>query len=119
MAGRNTYAGPQQALDSYELLIATTPGVDRRGAKIPYTSRNGHMFSFLDDAGSLALRLPSEAREEFLTAYRTSMVEQFGRVMKEYVVVPDALLKDTGELQPWFDRSRDYVGGLTPKPTTR
>lgn len=110
---------PADALALYEKLIATNPDVDRKGAAMPYTSRNGHMFSFLTKEGKLALRLPEEARDAFLKKYKTTLCEQHGRVMQEYIVVPDSLLKKTRELQKFFAASFDYIGTLKPKPTTR
>lgn len=38
---------------------------------------------------------------------------------KEYVTVPDTLLRNTRELQKYFDASYRYVQGLKPKATTR
>jgi hypothetical protein len=38
----------------YEKLVATNPKVERKGATMPYTSLNGHMFSLLTRAGWLA-----------------------------------------------------------------
>jgi hypothetical protein len=35
----------------YEKLVATNPGVERKGATMPYTSVNGHMFSLLTKEG--------------------------------------------------------------------
>jgi hypothetical protein len=119
MTKRSGYPGPVDALALYEDLVAHTRDIDRKGATMPYTSVNGHMFSFLDAAGSMALRLPRDARETFLHTYETVLVEQHGRIMKEYVVVPDGLLRNTAELQPWFDRSLGYVSSLIPKSTAR
>ena len=119
IAHKSGYQGPAAALVQYENLIATDEAVDRKGATMPYTSRNGHMFSFLDSTGSMALRLPPGDRETFIETYGTVVAEQHGRIMKDYVVVPDQLLHNTAELQPWFARSHRYVSGLTPKPTTR
>ena len=110
---------PAEKLDLYEKLVATNPKVERKGATVPYTSRSGHMFSFLDKRGRLGLRLPSEEREAFLTKYKTKLCEQYGTVLKEYVEVPDALLPKTRELKKFFDLSYAYVGSLEPKPTTR
>ena len=42
----------------YEKLVATNPKVERKGATVPYTSVNGHMFSYLSKEAKLALRLP-------------------------------------------------------------
>lgn len=119
MAGRTTYEGPAVAFAAYESVVATNPLVDRKGAKMPYTSRNGHMFSFLDASGSMALRLPAKARTEFVATYGTALAVQHGATMMEYVVVPDALLANTDELRTWFDQSHDYVGTLAPKATKR
>ncbi|MGZ7080485.1 MAG: hypothetical protein ACXVJT_13820 [Thermoanaerobaculia bacterium] len=107
------------ALELYEKLVATNPQVERKGDTMPYTSRNGHMFSVLTKEGKLALRLPTEERNAFLEKYKTTLCEQYGHVMPEYVVVPESLLAKTRELKSFFDISYDYVGSLKPKPTTK
>jgi TfoX/Sxy family transcriptional regulator of competence genes len=109
----------QDVLDLYNRLIATQSDVRRKGASMPYTSVNGHMFSFLTADGHLALRLPAAEREAFLGTYQTNLVEQYGKVMKEYVDVPDSLLRDVDELAHHFRTSYTYVSSLKPKPTTR
>lgn len=106
-------------LKNYTQLIETNPDVDRKGASMPYTSLNGHMFSFLSKEGIVALRLPKGDRETFLEKYDTELCVQYGSVMKEYVVVPNALLKNTVELKPYFDISYAYVDSLKPKPTKK
>ena len=106
--GKESSRIPSERLEHYDRLIATQPGVERKGATLPYTSVNGHMFSFLSDAGTLALRLPREDREAFLEQYGTTLHEAHGTVMKEYAVVPDALLPDTKQLGPWFDQEVDW-----------
>jgi TfoX/Sxy family transcriptional regulator of competence genes len=107
------------ALKHYEKLVATNPAVERKGAAMPYTSVNGHMFSFLTKTGRLALRLPEEEREAFIQKYKTKLCEQNGAVMKEYVEVPGALLAKTAELKKFFEASYAYVGALKPKPTKK
>ena len=110
---------PADKLELYEKLVATLPGVKRKGATVPYTSVNGHMFSYLSKTGTLALRLPSETRDAFLKKYKTTLCKQYGVVQKEYVEVPDALLKKTSDLKAFFAQSFDYVSSLKPKPTSR
>jgi hypothetical protein len=110
---------PADKLALYEEVVATLPGVDRKGATVPYTSLNGHMFSYLSKAGTLALRLPDGPREAFLKKYKTTLCKQYGVVQKEYVEVPDALLQKTAELKEYFSISFAYVGTLKPKATTR
>jgi hypothetical protein len=106
-------------LELYEKLVATYPNVKRKGKIMPYTSVNGHMFSLLGKEGKLGLRLPKEEREAFLAEFKTEPFIQYGEVMKEYVVVPDNLLKKTGELKKYFDISYEYVRSLKPKPTKK
>jgi TfoX/Sxy family transcriptional regulator of competence genes len=110
---------PADVLESYEELVLTNPGVERKGAAMPYTSLNGHMFSFLTKTGTLALRLPADERDKFLKKYKTKLCEQHGSVLEEYVEVPHALLKKTPELKKYFDLSYAYAGSLKPKPTKK
>src|SRR5688500_271281 len=110
---------PADILGLYDRLVAPHPSVERKGAAMPYTSVNGHMFSFLTKAGTLALRLPTDERDEFLKKYKTRLCEQHGAVLEEYVEVPDALLKKTQELKKYFDQSYGYVSSLKQKATTK
>src|ERR1700675_1559030 len=87
----------KQAL--YDKLLATNPKNERKGAANPYTSLNGHMFTYLNPSGTLALRLPEKEREEFLKKYKTTWFEAYGAVTKEYVTVPDSLLKNKKKLR--------------------
>jgi hypothetical protein len=112
-------AVPLDKLELYEKLVATNPNIERKGATVPYTSLNGHMFSYLSKEGKLALRLPAPEREVFLKKYNAKLCEAYGRVQPEFVEVPDALLSSTRELKKFFDRSYEYVGSLKPKPTTK
>jgi hypothetical protein len=108
---------PPEKLELYDHLIAMRPDIERKGATVPYTSVNGHMFSFLSASGSLALRLPGPERESFIKKYNTTLVKAYGIILKEYVEVPDKLLQNTVELKKHLDQSYSYVSGLKPKPT--
>ena len=110
---------PTDKLALYEKIVATVPGLERKGATVPYTSVNGNMTSYLAKSGTLALRLPNGVREAFLKKYKTQLCQAYGIVQKEYVDVPDALLKKTAELKPYFAQSYAYVSSLKPKATTK
>ena len=103
----------------YNAVIATLPGIERKGDTMPYTSLNGHMFSLLDKDDTLALRLPKAAIPDFIKKYKTKLHEAYGAVMKEYVEIPDSLLKKTAELEKYFELSYTYVSGLKPKPSKK
>ena len=119
MAKSASGAVPAAKLELYEKLAASNPKVELKGATVPYTSLNGHMFSYLSKDGKLALRLPEEPREQFLKKYKEKLCEAYGRVHPEYVEVPDALLASTRELKKFFDSSFAYVGSLKPKPAAK
>jgi len=107
----------KQAL--YDKLLATNPKIERKGAANPYISLNGHMFTYLNPSGTLAVRLPEEEREKFLKKFKTTLFEAYGAVMKEYVTVPDSLLKNTKELSKYLELSYAHIGTLKPKPTKK
>jgi hypothetical protein len=106
---------PADKLDLYEKLIATYPKIERKGAAHPYTSLNGHMFTYLDQTGAMGLRLPKDEVEAFLKKYKTTLFKSYGVVKKDYVTVPDTLLKNTNELKKYLEISYEYVKTLKPK----
>jgi TfoX/Sxy family transcriptional regulator of competence genes len=112
-------SAPADKLELYEKLVATNPDVERKGATVPYTSVNGHMFSYLSKEGKLALRLREGDRDAFLKKYKAKLCEAYGRVQPEYVEVPDSLLASTKELKKFFDLSYAYAGSLKPKPAAK
>jgi hypothetical protein len=106
-------------VELYNKMVASLSIVELKGATIPYTSVNGHMYSFLSKYDVVGLRLPAEERARFLVKNKTKLVEQYGVVQKEYVVVPDELLLNTDELKQYFLISYKYVSGLKPTATTK
>ncbi len=120
MPGGSDYQGPLHALELYRAMVdASAADTEVKGAKNPYTSRNGHMFSFLGADGTMALRLSDDGQEEFLADFDSGPVTQYGSVMRGYVSVPDDLLADTGSIATWFDRSYEWIGTLPPKATKK
>jgi hypothetical protein len=106
---------PPAKLELYERLIATNPNLERKGAVHPYTSLNGHMFTYLDQTGTMGIRLPKDELEAFLKKYKTTLFESYGVVKKDYVTVPDKLLSNTNELKKYLNVSYEYVKTLKPK----
>ena len=119
MSAKKKSSAPADTVESYDKLVATNPKIERKGATHPYTSLNGNMFSYLHPSGSMALRLSEEDREKFLKKYKTTLFEAYGVVQKEYVKVPDALLRNTKELRKYFELSYRYAQTLKAKPTKK
>jgi len=115
MGKKQNSAIPQEKLDAYKKLIESNPKIELKGATIPYTSYNGHMFSYFEKDGSFGLRLPEKAREGFLKKYKTTLFVSYGIVKKEFVLVPDKLLMNFKEFKPYFDLSFDFVASLKVK----
>ncbi|MEQ8274691.1 MAG: hypothetical protein RKU31_13570 [Deltaproteobacteria bacterium] len=109
---------PERVLAIYERLIASA-GVERKGGKVPYTSMNGNMFSFITQEGAIAIRLGDADREAFMAKHGTGPVIQYGAVMRGYVEVPDALLTKTTVLRRAFAKSVAHAATLKAKPTTK
>ena len=109
----------QDKLELYKQIISAVPDVECKGLNNPYTSLNGHMFSFLTKTGGLALRLPKVERDKFMDKFNTQNTEQYGTIMKEYVDVPDSLFKKTSEVQKYFIISFEYVSSLKPRPAKK
>lgn len=109
----------ETALKHYEQLIANYPKIERKGKTMLYTSVNGHMFSFIDKEGSMGLRLSTAELNSFIEKHNTKLMEQYGRTMKEYAVVPTTLVSDAKKLSKYFELSYDYVSSLKPKPTKK
>jgi len=119
MATKKVSTIPPDKLALYEKLIATLPHIDRKGDVHPYTSVNGHMFSYLDQTGAMGLRLGPEDLDAFLKKYKTKLFETYGIIKKDWAAVPDALLRKTAELKKYMDASYKYTSSLKPKPSRR
>lgn len=99
----------------YDDLIQLFPEIEKKGKTLPYTSVNGNMFSFLSKDGEVSIRLLEIDRELFIKKYKSQLSVQHGVVMKEYVVVPEVLLKDRKELKKYFKLSFEYAKSLKKK----
>ncbi len=77
------------------------------------------MFSFFDKEGKMGLRLSKEDLKVFTEKFKSKLMIQHGKTMKEYVEIPYDLLSDTNQLTEYLLRSLNYVSGLKPKPSNK
>ena len=81
----------------------------------PVCVLHGNMFMGLHE-DSLILRLGDADRAEFLDRYDGELFAPMpGRAMKEYVVVPPALVYDDDAMAGWVRRSRAFAEQLPAK----
>lgn len=97
----------------YEKMVASQPGVERKGKANPYTSMNGNMYSFITKEGEIALRLPEDVRERM----RAQPVIQYGAVMRGYAAVPKSKMSRPAELAKLFAQCVAYAKTLPAKET--
>ncbi len=101
-----------QILDS---IVAENPNFDRKGKTMPYTSANGYMFSQVNKAGELGIRLSKEDTSDFDSKYGATPFLSYGATMREYVLIPEELLENQEILSDYLQKGYDYVMSLPPK----
>jgi len=105
----------EEKLKIYDALVAKCPRFERKGKTGPYTSANGHMFSFLNKAGELGFRYSKEVQEKYLKEHNTTLFKSHGAVMRGYILIPEAMMADQDKLIKLLNESYDYVMSLPPK----
>lgn len=106
----------EKNLAIFDELVAMNPKFERLGKTMPYCATNTHMFALLNKDAQLGLRLSKESQEAFKSTYNTTIYKSYGAVMKDYVLVPDKMLKDVKLLSKYLDESYEYVMSLKPNP---
>ncbi|UKN02684.1 hypothetical protein K6119_04045 [Paracrocinitomix mangrovi] len=106
--------------EQYNQLIAKWGKTERKGKANPYTSHNGHMFSFIDKKQEyLAIRLGKEEQTAFMEKYKTGPVIQYNSTMRGYVEVPKEMFADYEVVKIWLDKSWEYINSLEPQPSKK
>jgi len=108
-----------EAIELFEKRLKEHSTIERKGANNPYTSVNGHMFTHVNKAGEVGLRLSKEDRDAFVEKYGSGPMQSYGAVMREYVVVPVSVLKSKKSFLGYLEKSYAYVNSLKPKPTKK
>lgn len=109
---------PPELIALFEKIAPDAPiGQRRKMFGYPCCFANQNLFIGLHQE-NMILRLPEADRQVFLEQYKASLFEPMpGRPMREYVIVPDVLLKDEKVLGDWITKSLNYVLSLPPKAT--
>lgn len=108
---------PPEAVAAFEAATSSLPGAEpRKMFGYSCVFAKGNMFAGLHEVG-MVLRLSDVQRTEFLRLKGAQQFEPMpGRVMREYVVVPNVLLKAPKEVRTWVEKSLAYVSSLPAKP---
>jgi len=105
-----------ETVETFGRIVPDAPGVEKRKMfGYPCSFLNGNMFLGVH-GDNIIIRLSAADAAEFRETPGAHTFEPApGRAMKEYSVVPPALLASASELEAWIQRSLDYVGALPPK----
>ncbi len=105
----------QENLTVYRELVERFFQDRVKGKANPYTSMNGNMFSFLDKAGIVCLRMSKEDRIAYAEEFGTDEVIQYGSVMRGYVALPAERLADPDGLEEVFAACLTFARSLPKK----
>jgi len=105
----------QKNLPLYRDLVERFFDDKVKGKANPYTSMNGNMFSFLDKAGVICLRMSKEDRIAYSGEFGTGDVIQYGSVMRGYVAIPEDRLLDPDTLVDVFNACLKNAKALPKK----
>ena len=106
----------KELTERFDSAVAGYPGAERRLMfGMPAAFLNGNMFASLFGERML-LRLPDDPRAELMAKEGGGSFEPMpGRPMKEYALVPPAILADTGQLDAWLGKAFDYAQSMPAK----
>ncbi len=99
----------------FDQLVEQCLDFVRKGKTMPYTSSNGHMFSLLNKAGELGVRLSKEDGQAFRDKYQTGNFTSHGATMRGYVLIPESLYGKDSILVDLLQTGFEYVNSLPPK----
>ena len=106
---------PKDKINLYSKLIEACNGFELKGKNMLYTSSNGYMFSQLNKAGEIGIRLPKDLQEEFKGKYNATKFTSYGATMRDYVKVPEELFEDFQTIVDYLELGFKYVNSLEPK----
>lgn len=106
---------PQWLVQLFDEALSETPAERRQMFGYPCGFSNGQLFCGLF-ASSMFVRLAEADRAALLAVEGARAFDPMGgRPMREYVVLPAALLEEPARLRDWVSRAAAYAAALPPK----
>ena len=106
----------EEKLKLYDSIINQCTEFNRLGKGMPHTATNTYMFSMLNKAGEIGIRLSKEDQESFCEKHNTGAFKSYGSVIKDYVLVPDSVLNEIDLVVLYFTKSFIYTNTLKAQP---
>lgn len=110
---------PESLVRIFEKAMKSVPeGQLRKTFGYPSATLNGNMFTGLHN-DKMILRLSEPDRAALARLGGSPFEPMPGRPMKEYVVVPESILKSEAQLDAWLQKALAYSKTLPPKTKSR
>jgi TfoX/Sxy family transcriptional regulator of competence genes len=106
---------PPELIAAFDAALAGKPDIERRqmfGYPCAFLNRNMLSGLFQDQ---MMVRLSEADRAKAIAEQGAMPFAPGGRPMREYVVLPPAIVADKKKLGVWLKRAIAYVGSLPPK----
>lgn len=105
----------RRKIQIYNEVLSKCMWLERKGKTMPYTSANGHMFSFFNKAGKIGFHFSKEVQKKYIEEFDTTLYSSYNATMKGYVLIPERMLSDLDNQAKYFDESYDYAMSLDTK----
>ncbi|MEL6324404.1 MAG: hypothetical protein AAFQ84_09280 [Pseudomonadota bacterium] len=89
-------------------------GIERKGKNLVYTSANGHMFSQMNKAGELGVRLPKDRQQAMGEEHGAGPFKSYGATMRDYICFTDEMLMDEARVAALLKEGLAFVESLPP-----
>ena len=103
-----------EKLAFFDSIVDACPDFERKAKSLIYTSANGYMFSQLNKAGEIGIRLSKESQQAFTDAHNSGPYKSYGAVLKDYVIIPEAIWENKQLMIDTFNESYQFVMSLPP-----
>lgn len=106
---------PPELIEAFYAALPADPRVDRRKMfGFPCAFVNGNMFVGLHES-NLIVRLDEKKREDLFTLGGAVFAPMKGRIMREYVAVPEKMKTGPASLAAWVEQAFNYAATLPKK----
>jgi TfoX/Sxy family transcriptional regulator of competence genes len=115
MSGPGMPKPSEAAKDRFHALVPDDPTVTTRPMFGNLAAFAGDQMFFGLFGDALFVRLGDDERAALMAEGASQLEPMPGRPMREYVVLPPAMVDDEQQARAWIQRSLTYAAGLPPK----
>jgi len=109
---------PARLIETFGATAPGPPAAQRKVFGYPTAFINGNMF-FGIFGENMFLRLPKDLQQKMIESGGRLFEPMPGRPMREYIVLPDSVVGNRGELKGWIAKSLAYARELPIKAASK